>query len=75
MAAAGRIYAASVSGTVVVFRAGDTLEVLARNDLDDPVMATPAIAADTLYVRSAQFLWAFADAAIPSPPAGSATGR
>jgi outer membrane protein assembly factor BamB len=75
VAADGRIYAASVSGTVVVFRAGDTLDVLARNDLDDPIMATPAIAADTLYVRTAHYLWAFADAAMPSPPAGSATAR
>ena len=43
VAADGRIYAASVSGTIVVFRAGDTFEVLARNDLGEPLMATPAI--------------------------------
>ncbi len=61
VAADGRIYAASVSGTIVVFRAGDTLEVLARNDLDEPIMATPAISADTLYVRSAGHLWAFGE--------------
>jgi outer membrane protein assembly factor BamB len=61
VAADGRIYTASVSGTVVVFRAGDTLEVLARNDLGEPIMATPAIAADTLYVRSAGHLWAFGE--------------
>jgi outer membrane protein assembly factor BamB len=57
----GRIYAAAESGTIVVFRAGDTLDVLARNDLGESIMATPAIAADTLYVRSAAHLWAFAD--------------
>jgi outer membrane protein assembly factor BamB len=61
VAADGRIYAASVSGRIVVFRAGDTLEVLARNDLGEPLMATPAIAGDTLYVRSAQHLWAFGE--------------
>ena len=61
VAADGRIYAASVSGTVVVFRAGDTLEVLARNDLGESIVATPAIAANNLYVRSAQHLWAFGD--------------
>ena len=71
VAADGRIYAASVSGTVVVFRAGDTLEVLARNDLDEPIMATPAIAADTLYVRSAEHLWAFGGPA----PVGSQEAR
>jgi hypothetical protein len=59
VAADGRIYAASVSGTIAVVRAGDALEVLARNDLGEPIMATPAIAADTLYVRSAAHLWAF----------------
>lgn len=61
VAADGRIYAASVSGTIVVFRAGDTLEVLARNDLGEPIMATPAIAANTLYVRSVQHIWAFGE--------------
>jgi outer membrane protein assembly factor BamB len=70
VAADGRLYLASESGTVVVVRAGDTLDVLARNDLDDPIMATPAIAADTLYVRTAHYLWAFSDAATPSPLAG-----
>jgi outer membrane protein assembly factor BamB len=61
VAADGRIYAASVSGTIIVFRAGDALEVLARNDLGESVVATPAIAANNLYVRSAQHLWAFGD--------------
>jgi outer membrane protein assembly factor BamB len=61
VAADGRIYAASVSGTIVVFRTGDTLEVLARNDLAESVVATPAIGANNLYVRSAQHLWAFGE--------------
>jgi outer membrane protein assembly factor BamB len=61
VAADGRIYATSVSGTVVVFRAGDSLEVLARNDLGELIVATPAIAANNLYVRSAHHLWAFGD--------------
>ena len=59
VAADGRIYAASESGTVVVFRAGDTLEVLARNDLGESITATPAIADHKLYVRTAKHLWAF----------------
>jgi outer membrane protein assembly factor BamB len=61
VAADGRMYLASESGTIVVVRAGDTLDVLARNDLGEPIMATPAIAADTLYVRSAGHLWAFGE--------------
>lgn len=62
VAADGRIYLASESGTVVVVRAGDTLDVLARNDLGEPIVATPAIAADMLFVRSAGYLWAFGEA-------------
>ena len=59
IAADGRIYASSQEGTIVVFRAADTLDVLARNDLGDTITATPAIAADRLYVRTAKHLWAF----------------
>jgi outer membrane protein assembly factor BamB len=61
VAADGRIYAASETGTVVVFRAGDTLEVLARNELGESIVATPAIAGNTLYVRTSRHLWAFGD--------------
>ena len=59
VAADGRIYASSETGTIVVFRAGDTLEVLARNDLGESITATPAIADHRLYVRTAKHLWAF----------------
>jgi outer membrane protein assembly factor BamB len=59
IAADGRIYAASETGTIVVFRAGDTLEVVARNDLGESITATPAIADHKLYVRTANHLWAF----------------
>ena len=59
IAADGRIYAASETGTIVVFRASDTLEVLARNDLGESITATPAIAEHKLYVRTAKHLWAF----------------
>jgi outer membrane protein assembly factor BamB len=59
IAANGHIYAASSRGTVTTFRAGDALEVEARNDLGESVMTTPAIADNKLYVRSAKYLWAF----------------
>jgi outer membrane protein assembly factor BamB len=61
VAADGRIYAANLNGIVVVFRAGDTLEVLARNDLGEDTTATPAIADDKLYIRTASHLWAFGE--------------
>jgi len=61
VAADGRIYAASETGMVVVFRAGDTLEVLARNELGENILATPAIADNKLYIRTNKHLWAFGD--------------
>ena len=51
---------ASQPGTLIVLRSGDTLSVLARNVLSEPVLATPAVAGGRLYVRSQNHLWAFA---------------
>ena len=59
VAANGRIYSASQNGVVVVFNAGETLDVLARNELGEPVMATPAIVDESLYIRTAGHLYAF----------------
>jgi outer membrane protein assembly factor BamB len=59
VAAGGHIYFASGEGVVTVIRAGDKLEVVARNDLGEPVFATPAIVEGKVYVRTAGHLWAF----------------
>ncbi|MGH9721244.1 MAG: PQQ-binding-like beta-propeller repeat protein, partial [Bryobacteraceae bacterium] len=59
IAGGGRIFAASGEGTVVVFAAGDKLEVLARNELKEDIYATPAAAGNVLYVRTARRLYAF----------------
>jgi len=60
VAAAGRIYIASQSGTVIVFKPGETApEILARNDLRESIMATPAFVGDTVVVRTAGNLYAF----------------
>ena len=59
IAAEGRIYIASDRGTVTVIKTGDAFEVLARNGLNDRIMASPALAENTLYVRSTKQLWAF----------------
>lgn len=61
VAADGRIYVASEPGTVVVISAGDKLEVLARNELGESILATPAIADHKLYIRTKAHLWAFGD--------------
>ena len=62
-AADGRIYVASQRGVVCVVRAGDTFEVLARNELGEPVHATPVTVDDMLIVRTAGHLAAFREAA------------
>jgi outer membrane protein assembly factor BamB len=52
VAAAGRLYFASEVGEVHVVKAGKSFEVLATNDLGEPCMATPALAAGTIYFRT-----------------------
>jgi outer membrane protein assembly factor BamB len=59
IAANGRIYFASTRGNIAVIEAADTVKVLARNKLGERITATPAIADDKLYVRTATHLWAF----------------
>ena len=58
----GRIYTASDRGRVTVLTAGDTMNVLARNDLDEAIFATPAIADDYVYVRTRTKLYGFTEA-------------
>ena len=60
VSAAGRIYLASQSGTIVVIDAGsDSLRVLATNPLGETITATPALVDDVIYVRTAEHLYAF----------------
>lgn len=61
LAAGGNIYLASDRGTVTVVKPGDSFEVLAHNELGEPVIASPAAVDNTLYIRSAKQLWAFAE--------------
>ncbi len=61
IAANGRIYSASRNGIVTVFEAGDMLNILAQNDLDDKISATPAIVDNKLYIRTAGSLYAFGE--------------
>jgi outer membrane protein assembly factor BamB len=62
VAADGRIYASSQPGVITVVKAGDRLEVLARNQMGEAVQATPAIVGDTILVRTASQLYSFSDA-------------
>ncbi|HVC92214.1 MAG TPA: PQQ-binding-like beta-propeller repeat protein [Pirellulales bacterium] len=55
----GKIYAAGDGGTVVVFKAGDAFEVLATNEFDEGIMATPALVDGKIYLRTARHMYAF----------------
>jgi outer membrane protein assembly factor BamB len=54
----GCLYLASDRGTVTVVRAGDALEVVSRNEFQEPILASPAIVEGTLFLRSDKHLWA-----------------
>jgi outer membrane protein assembly factor BamB len=55
----GKIYVASTRGVITVFEPGDDLNVLARNDLKERMMATPAIVDGIIYVRTENNVYAF----------------
>jgi outer membrane protein assembly factor BamB len=58
VAAAQRLYLSSEDGVVYVVRAGRRFELLAANDMGEPLMATPAIVESTLIIRGANRLLA-----------------
>ena len=55
----GRIYIGSGNGVITVFKAGDTLQILARNKLGEKIFATPAVVDNKLYVRTIENMYAF----------------
>jgi len=48
----GKIYVAGENGIIVVLKSSAKLEILAKNDIGDSVVGTPAIADGRLYVRT-----------------------
>jgi outer membrane protein assembly factor BamB len=56
----GKVYAINEEGTVFVIAASPTFKLLARNSLGEPVMATPAIADNRLFIRGANHLFCIA---------------
>src|SRR5207249_4942381 len=57
IAAAGRLYFVDRSGTTVVLKQSDRVELLATNRLDDPVDASPAVVGRQLFLRGAKYLY------------------
>lgn len=58
-AADGNVFAISQKGTVTVFNGSNAPEVLARNELGETVMSTPAIVDGKIYVRTDKRLMCF----------------
>jgi outer membrane protein assembly factor BamB len=68
VASDGKVFVPTEGGEVLVLEAGRTHRVLARNDMGETLMATPAIAGGTLYLRTRGHLYAIAEAAAPRTP-------
>jgi outer membrane protein assembly factor BamB len=58
VAANGRLYLSSEDGDIFVVRAGRDFALLGRQRMGEPLMATPAIAGDAMYVRGEKHLFA-----------------
>jgi hypothetical protein len=58
VASGGRIYFASGEGVVSVISDAAKPEVLARNDLREPIFATPALV-DGMSIRTSKHLYSF----------------
>jgi outer membrane protein assembly factor BamB len=52
----GRIYCATEEGEVYVVRAGPKYEILSRNHMGEPCMATPALASGKMFFRTTSSL-------------------
>jgi outer membrane protein assembly factor BamB len=61
VASDGKIYLPGEDGAIFVVKAGPKFEVLARNEMGDPIMATPAISGGLLIVRSQHCVWAIGE--------------
>jgi hypothetical protein len=68
VAAGDKILFATTSGKVAVLEAGDQLNVLAVNDLDDGIYATPAIAENRIYIRTNETLYCFGETKVNHQP-------
>jgi outer membrane protein assembly factor BamB len=59
VAADGKVFLANTEGKITVLKAGAQWEVLAVNEIDDGVSATPALSEGRVYVRTHDALYCF----------------
>ena len=57
MAAGGRIYFCDHDGATFVIAAAREFEELARNELEEGCMASPAVSGSALFLRTTSFLY------------------
>jgi outer membrane protein assembly factor BamB len=53
----GKIYMSNEEGTTTVLKAGDKFEVLAKNDMGQYTLSSPAISDGHIYLRTTEFLY------------------
>jgi len=61
VAADGKLYLSSEDGDVFVVKAGRQYELLSRNTMDQPLMATPALSNGLLIVRGENAIYALGE--------------
>jgi hypothetical protein len=61
MAAGGHVYLTGRSGTTVVIKDGEQLEIVATNSVDETVDATPAPVDNELFIRGERHLFCIAE--------------
>lgn len=59
VAGAGKVYFLSQQGKMTVIKAGAQWEIVATNDMEDDVFATPAIVENRMYLRTRGMLYCF----------------
>jgi outer membrane protein assembly factor BamB len=61
IAAGDRVLVASVRGIVTVIQVDDKLKILARNNFEEKIFATPALAENKIYLRTTGHLYALGE--------------
>ena len=62
-----KVFCLSEDGDTTVVKAGPTFEILGVNDLDELCMSTPAIAGDSLFIRTASRIYRIDGGGPPTP--------
>lgn len=64
--AGGLFYGTNEAGVTHVFKAGEKLEIVASNDLEDGGFATPSICGGQIFIRTSHSLYCIGSAATPA---------